>query len=146
MTMTDEEIQISQDICDAATEGPWVSTKFYDTDDHGLHINFHAKYPDGEDTSLGRERDTIFTAHARTALPAALEDIRRWRHHIANTISPLDAYKQGIARMDDTNQKLLAENKELRKQIAELNALEEERFPPGPTASCTGPCCGGPLE
>jgi hypothetical protein len=72
-----EKIAVWQAATDAATEGPWKATKYCAPDDYCMGENWHAMYPDGEDTSIGIKEDAIFIATAREAMPALLAEVER---------------------------------------------------------------------
>ena len=75
--MTNEEIKKAREICDKATEGPWEQH-----DDYwiiGTNGDFIGKAKDIDDdlAVTVRKENAEFIAFARTALPAALDEIER---------------------------------------------------------------------
>lgn len=52
-----------------ATPGPWEPREFGDAFDTGDSDNWYAIFPNGEDSSEGKECDAQFIATARNAIP-----------------------------------------------------------------------------
>lgn len=86
--MTDEEIRRLRTLCEAATPGPWQVAE-YDGDDWTCDY----KIESGSGTVLAGpsirhagkvQSNATFIAEARTALPAALDEIERLREILGN--------------------------------------------------------------
>jgi hypothetical protein len=76
--MTDEELADARARCDAATRGPWSATYHKDDRFGRCEVTFEAA---ADATKKSAEADAQFLAHARTDLPAALDEIEALRQH-----------------------------------------------------------------
>ena len=87
------DIAKSRKICDAATKGPWLEAavcrqlRFYGKSWMGE--GWEEEWPDDHNEPDHYGGDAAFIAHARTALPAALDEIERLR-------SELDRYVESM--------------------------------------------------
>ena len=91
MTITSEELDKSQAICDEATDGPWISWRFrlawpltVLAGDFTI-ANFDDELPPSDDELPPSEqsRNAAFIAPARTALPQYIAEIRRLREDVS---------------------------------------------------------------
>ena len=81
--MTDLELEEMRDRCNAASTGPWEACLDGWTvrDVHGIHVCSTRS----DDNDVEQEvDDQDFIAHARTDLPAALDEIERLKKEIAS--------------------------------------------------------------
>ncbi|MDH3388308.1 MAG: hypothetical protein OEN02_10415 [Gammaproteobacteria bacterium] len=83
--MTEEEIQLIEKRCAAATKGPWKS--FVEGRDHESGsdiIQTGGDDPDSPDIELigATVEDQDFIASARQDVPCLIEEIRRLRHRL----------------------------------------------------------------
>lgn len=95
--MTPEQRRVeSRRICEAATPEPWECPN----DQYGPRVRYQAgkdnwcliAWTNGEYETQWQREDAVFCAHARTALPAALD--------------ALDAAEQRLAELEDENERL----------------------------------------
>jgi len=95
--------------CEAATEGPWFGSA------GGLHV--YGATPGDEVAELRRPADADFVRHARTDLPAALDEITRLRAALDEARAERDRWQ----RRADQNEEWW------RREDARAEAAEKER-------------------
>lgn len=108
-------------LAEGATEGPWVLTEFCNPFDDDT--SWHVRYPDGDDSSIGRQEDAAFIAAARTAVPALCREVRRLKERCLWHAKACDEIEDDLVVECHENEKLRAEVERLR---AENQRLQDD--------------------
>lgn len=134
MTPLQQFIDESQAKCDAATGGPWEPVRSLTCGHLRAAHNYQGKNPTKEWT----EDDMAFIAHARTALPAALQHLReviedrdKWMHsfkelerrhtaHCETSAKFIASMPQPPIVLDADTAELIKRNELLTRRVAEL--------------------------
>lgn len=100
--MNPEEIQKSREICEAATDGPWIGDTYSGWVKYFLwgkdkKVILEVNHKDNSSGFLGenRDNDEMFIKHARTALPKALNAIERQEQMIQALLKEIDLHNFG---------------------------------------------------
>lgn len=141
--MTPEERATSRKRCDEATPGPWEHSKLYQNGGviHGISADIEENgriFPHQCIASSMLANDAEFAAHARTDLPAALNDLEEADRRIAGLVSEVKAWtisflsqerqliesreKFGAASIhqQETDARVIKQREEIKRQAEEI--------------------------
>jgi hypothetical protein len=82
--VTRDELALLRALCDAATPGPWKSGRGYEQSDPGAYVSAAGGPIIACDEVAPSPADAALIAEARTALPAALDEIERLRRALGD--------------------------------------------------------------